>query len=105
VVTPKGTKVAKEPESRYYRDLKNENVDMRRLLSDPKALKEYVRNWEGTPAPEQGTKDDIEAPVKHATLPDGQVDATKLTRLMDERAVTKMVEESVNTGRDGFATA
>ena len=90
--TDRGTKVAKEPQSQYYQQLKNENADMRRLLADPRTLKEYLRDVEGTPAPEQGKPDDLAQLVQQATAENGQVDALKLAQLMDDRAI-KRIEE------------
>jgi len=89
-VTDRGTKVAKEPESRYYQQIKNENADMRRLLGDPKLLKEYMREVEGTQAPKEGQEDELAKIVEAATLPNGSVDALKLTQMLDERTAKKI---------------
>lgn len=89
-VTDRGTKAAKEPESRYYQQIKNENADMRRLLSDPKLLREYMREVEGTQAPKEGQEDDLAKIVEAATLDNGQVDAYKLTQLLDKRTAEKI---------------
>ena len=48
IPSPTDSTVIKEPEFRYYQSSKSENVDMRRLLSNPNALKEYLREEEGT---------------------------------------------------------
>lgn len=88
--TDRGTKAAKEPESRYYQQLKNENADMRALLSDPKALKHYLQESEGTQAPKDGQKDDLKQLVDEATTETGQVDAYKLAQLMEQRMLTKV---------------
>jgi len=89
-LTDRGTKVAKEPESRFYQQLKNENADMRRLLSDPASLKEYLRQLEGTQAPEKGQEDEFADLYEKVLTPEGQVDIVKLARYMDERVATKI---------------
>lgn len=92
--TDRGTKVAKEPESKFYQQIKNENADMRRLLGDPTSLKEYLKEFEGAPASKDGTEqqDELGKLVEQATLPTGQVDALKLAKLMDERTMKKIDE-------------
>lgn len=97
--TDKGTKVAKEPQSQYYQNLKNENADMRRLLQDPKSLKAYMREVEGTEAPQAGQEDDLEKVVESSTMPNGQVDVHKLLKLWDERWMKRM-----NDGMQKFST-
>lgn len=95
--TDRGTKVAKEPESRFYQQLKNENADMRRILSNPDAVKEYLRTLEGTQTPKEGEKDDLADIGEKVLTPDGQVDLVKLAQYMDTR-VTKRIDEGLKYG-------
>ncbi len=97
--TDRGTKVAKEPDSQFYQQLKNENGDMRRLLGDPKALKEYLRELEGTQAPAQGEADDFADLAEKVLDQNGQVDIKKLAGYLDNRLMQKLdqaVKFSVN---------
>lgn len=87
--TDRGTNVAKEPESQYYQQLKNENSDMRRLLSNPTGIKEYLRSLEGTAAPEQGKDDDMADLAEKVMTEDGRVDVGKLAKYMEERLMSK----------------
>ena len=87
--TDRGTKVAKEPESKFYQTLKNENADMRRILQDPKALKEYVRQLEGTENPKEGDDDMADLATK-VVDENGQVDLKKLMSFIDERTAKKI---------------
>jgi glycerophosphoryl diester phosphodiesterase len=94
--TDRGTKKAKEPESRYYQELKNENADMRRLLSDPKSMKEYLRQLEGTEAPKEGERDELGEIIKASTTSNGQIDAETLARKLDERT-QQQIQKSMDT--------
>ncbi len=89
-LTDRGTKVAREPESRFYQDLKNQNSDMKRLLGDPLALKEYLRGLEGTQAPGKGQEDDLADLESKVLTQNGQVDLKKLASYMDERLAKKL---------------
>lgn len=93
-VTDRGTKVAKEPESKFYQQIKNENADMRALLGNQNALKEYMRTFEGTAAPKQGEVDDLSDIADKVLGQDGQVDLGKLAQYMEERVMSK-VEKAV----------
>jgi hypothetical protein len=88
--TDRGTKVAKEPESRFYQQLKNENADMRRVLSDQTALKEYLRTMEGTQAPKDEKQDDLADIGEKVLTPEGQLDLVKFGKYMDERVASKI---------------
>lgn len=96
--TDRGTKVAKEPESQYYQQLKNQLSDARELLGNPSALREYLRRVEGTPANKQG-EEEISDIAEKVMTPDGQVDLYKLDKYIDER-MTKKIEKGLTFALD-----
>lgn len=89
-LTDRGTKKAKEPASQFYQQIKNENADMRALLSNPQALKEYLRQLDGTNAPKDGETDDLADIGDKILTPDGQIDLAKLVQFMEERWMRKI---------------
>lgn len=89
-LTDRGTKVAKEPESQFYQSLKNENADMRALLSDPQALKEYLRVFEGTQAPQKGEADDLADIAEKVSDANGQIDPAKLVPYLEQRLMGRI---------------
>lgn len=95
--TDRGTKKAAEPESQFYQTLKNQNADMKRLLNDPQALKEYLRISEGSKAPNEGEKEDFADLEEKVLTPEGQVDLRKLAEYMDTRMVKK-IDEGIKWG-------
>lgn len=100
-VTDRGTRPAKEPESRYYQQVKNENADMRALLNNPQALKAYLQDIEGTKAPTGSEEEDeLKKIVDQSTMENGQVDAYKLTKLMEQRLDVKVQQGMQHLSQD-----
>ncbi len=95
--TDRGTKKAAEPESQFYQTLKNQNADMRRILSDPASLKEYLSLMEGKQTSGEGSKDDFADLEEKVLTPDGQVDLRKLAQYMDTRTVAK-IDQGIKWG-------
>lgn len=100
--TDRGTQKAKEPESQFYQTVKNENADMRALLSDPKALQEYMKRFE-TQASETKGEEDFADLTEKVLDENGQVDVIKLMKYSDERAQKKTEQVVQKAVADMFA--
>ncbi len=92
VTDDKGTK-DKEPQSQYYQRVKNENAQLRRLLSDPKALKEYAeKNGIIAPSKENQVNEEEEVNKLAAEVVDqnGLINLPKLIKALEDRSIKKV---------------
>lgn len=92
-VTDKGSQGSQEPQSPYYQRIKNENAQLRRLLSDPEQLKEYLASQgHNAPSKENQVNEEQELAkiAKEVTDENGLINLPKLVKALEDRTIKKV---------------
>lgn len=92
-VTDKGSQGSQEPQSPYYQRIKNENAQLRRLLSDPEQLKEYLAS-QGHNAPSKenqvNEEEEIAKIAREVVDENNMINLPKLVKALEDRTIKKV---------------